>query len=159
MPAGSAIRAPLPYDAAGSIRAIVMRKFFSILFATLLFLIFVTFAVANRHLVTVSFDPFNPDDPVLSRTLPLFVLIILVAILGVIAGGMATWFGQRRWRRAARTHEADARTVRAQLAELRSQTQGIQGQGIQGARGEPQRLALPASFYGAAGRDKQGATL
>jgi uncharacterized integral membrane protein len=132
-----------------------MRKFFSILFATLLFLVFVTFAVANRHFVTVSFDPFNPDDPVLSRTLPLFALIIVVAILGVIAGGCATWFGQRRWRRAARHHEADARTVRAELAELRRQTQGAR----QGSRAEAQRLALPASFYGSAGRDKQGATL
>jgi uncharacterized integral membrane protein len=130
-----------------------MRKFFSTLFVILLGLIFVTFAVANRHMVTVSFDPFNLDDPVLSKKLPLFVLIIVVAILGVIAGGMATWFGQRRWRRTARQLEADARAIRAQLAELRSQTLA--------SRGEPQRLALPArgGFYGSAGRDKQGATL
>jgi len=130
-----------------------MRKFFSTLFIILLGLIFVTFAVANRHFVTVSFDPFNSVDPSISVSMPLFVLIILVAILGVVAGGCATWFGQRRWRRAARAHEADARTVRAQLAELRSQTQT--------SRGEAQRLALPAGrgFYGSAGRDKQGATL
>jgi len=132
-----------------------MRKFFSILFATLLFLIFATFAVANRHFVTVSFDPFNSANPSIYVTMPLFALIIVVAILGVLVGGMATWFGQRRWRRAARHHEADARTAKAQLAELRSQTQ----QGRQGPRGEAQRLALPASFYGSAGRDKQGATL
>jgi uncharacterized integral membrane protein len=131
----------------------VMRKFFSTLFVVLLGLIFVTFAVANRHLVRVSFYPFSSTDPALSKQLPLFVLIIVVAILGVIAGGMATWFGQRHWRRAARAHEADARTVRAQLAELRSQAQA--------SRGEAQRLALPArgGFYGSAGRDKQGATL
>ena len=130
-----------------------MRKFFSTLFIILLGLIFVTFAVANRHFVTVSFDPFNSVDPSISVSMPLFVLIILVAILGVVAGGCATWFGQRRWRRAARVHEADARTVRAQLAELRSQAQA--------SRGEAQRLALPAGrgFYGPAGRDKQGATL
>ena len=79
-----------------------------------------TFAVANRHFVTVSFDPFNSTDPSVSVSLPLFVLIIAVAILGVVAGGCATWFGQRRWRRAARQHEADARTARAQLAELRA---------------------------------------
>jgi hypothetical protein len=146
-------RAPLPYDAAGSIRAIVMRKFFSTLLAFLLFLIFVTFAVANRHFVTVSFDPFNSVNPAISVAMPLFALIIVVAILGVVAGGVATWFGQRRWRRAARVHEADARTARAQLAELRSQAEA--------SRGETQRSALPArvGFYGSAGRDKQGATL
>ncbi len=130
-----------------------MRKFFSTLFVILLGLIFVTFAVANRHFVTVSFDPFNSVNPAVAASMPLFVLIIVVAILGVIAGGCATWFGQRRWRRAARAHEADARTVRAELAELRSQTLA--------SRGESQRTALPArsGFYGSAGRDKQGATL
>jgi uncharacterized integral membrane protein len=129
-----------------------MRKFFSTLFIILLGLIFVTFAVANRHLVTVSFDPFSSANPSISVSMPLFVLIIVVAILGVIAGGCATWFGQRRWRRAARAHEADARTVRAQLAELRSQAQASRG---------GTRPALPAGrgFYGSAGRDKQGATL
>ena len=127
-----------------------MRKFFSTLFAILLGLIFVTFAVANRHFVTVSFDPFNSTNPSVYVSLPLFVLIIAVAIVGVVAGGCATWFGQRRWRRAARQHEADARTARAQLAELRASP-----------RGEPQRLALPSrgAFYGASGRDKQGAKL
>ena len=130
-----------------------MRKFFSTLFVVLLGLIFVTFAVANRHFVTVSFDPFNTDNPAIYVRMPLFALIIVVAILGVVAGGIATWFGQRRWRRAARAHEADARTARAQLAELRSQTAP--------SRGDAQRLSLPAraGFYGPAERDKQGATL
>jgi uncharacterized integral membrane protein len=127
-----------------------MRKFFSTLFAILLGLIFLTFAVANRHFVTVSFDPFNSANPTVYVSLPLFVLIIAVAILGVVVGGCATWFGQRRWRRAARQHEADARTARAQLTELRA-----------APRGEAQRLTLPSrgAFYGASGRDKQGATL
>ena len=128
-----------------------MRKFFTALIVIPLALIFVVFAVANRHFVTVSFDPFNSANPAFSVSLPLFVLIIAIAILGVVAGGLATWFGQRRWRRAARQHEADARAARAQLAELRSQAAAM--------RGEPQRRALPGPLYGASGRDKQGATL
>jgi uncharacterized integral membrane protein len=128
-----------------------MRKFFTALIVIPLALIFVVFAVANRHFVTVSFDPFNSANPSISVSLPLFVLIIAIAVLGVIAGGLATWFGQRRWRRAARQHEADARTARAQLAELRSQAASM--------RGEPRQRALPGALYGASGRDKQGATL
>jgi uncharacterized integral membrane protein len=128
-----------------------MRKFFTALIVIPLALIFVVFAVANRHFVTVSFDPFNSANPAVSVSLPLFVLIIAIAILGVVAGGVATWFSQRRWRRAARQHEADARTARAQLAELRSQAASM--------RGEPQRRALPGTLYGASGRDKQDATL
>src|ERR1700731_2448408 len=98
----------------------VMRKFFSAVVLIPLGLIFVVFAVANRHFVTVSFDPFNFTDPSIAVSLPLFVVIIAVAIVGVAAGGAATWFRQRHWRRAARQHEADARAVRAQLADLRT---------------------------------------
>src|ERR1700754_1437108 len=98
----------------------VMRKFLTGLIVIPLGVIFVVFAVANRHFVTVSFDPFNSAEPSVSVSLPLFVLIIAVAILGVVAGGFATWLGQRRWRRAARQHEADARAAKAQLADLRA---------------------------------------
>jgi uncharacterized integral membrane protein len=131
----------------------VMRKFFTALVVIPSGVIFVIFAVANRHLVTVSFDPFNSTTPAVAVTLPLFVVIIAVAIIGVAAGGMATWFRQRRWRRAARQHEADARQARTQLADLRAHSAA--------SSGDRQRFpALPQSgFYGSAGRDKQGATL
>ena len=97
-----------------------MRKFFTALVVIPLGLIFIVFAVANRHFVTVSFDPFNSVDPAVAVSMPLFVVIIAVAILGVAAGGMATWFRQRHWRRAARQHEADARRARAETADLRA---------------------------------------
>jgi uncharacterized integral membrane protein len=132
----------------------VMRKFFTAVILIPLGLIFVVFAVANRHLVTVSFDPFNSRDPSIAVTLPLFVVIIGVAIAGVVAGGSATWFRQRRWRRAARQHEADARQVRAQLADLRAGAMAP-------SRYDPQRLSVlaPGGRYGSGGQDKQGATL
>ncbi len=128
-----------------------MRKFFTGLILIPLGVIFIVFAVANRHLVTVSFDPFNSNDPSVGVTMPLFVVIIAVAILGVVAGGVATWFRQRHWRRAARQHEADARQARVELADLRSRTLSSR---------DPQRLPAPmGAEYGATGRDKQGATL
>src|SRR3954468_21050903 len=99
----------------------VMRKFLTALVVIPLGIFFVIFAVANRHLVTVSFDPFNSVAPTVAVTLPLFVVIIAFAMLGVLAGGMASWFRQGKWRRAARQHEADARQARSQLADLRGQ--------------------------------------
>jgi uncharacterized integral membrane protein len=130
-----------------------MRKFFTALIVIPLFLIFVVFAASNRHFVTVSFNPFDSADPSLAVALPLFVLIIAVAIVGVVAGGSATWLGQRHWRRAARRHEADAREARAQLAELRANAGA--------SRVDPQRLPAPSAGapYGSSGRDKHGATL
>jgi uncharacterized integral membrane protein len=131
----------------------VMRKFLSALVVIPLGVLFIVFAVANRHLVAVSFDPFNSANPSVAVSMPLFVVIIVVAILGVAAGGTATWFRQRRWRRAARQHEADARRARSEIADLRAAAVAARG-------GTPQ-LASPAprGIYGSAGRDKQGATL
>ena len=111
-----------------------MRKFFTALVLIPLGLVFIVFAVANRHLVTVSFDPFNSTDP--SVAIPLFVVIIAVAIAGVVAGGCATWLRQRHWRRAARQHEADARQARAQLADWRA--------GAAASQAGPQRFPLLA---------------
>jgi uncharacterized integral membrane protein len=130
-----------------------MRKFITALVVIPLGLIFIIFAVANRHLVTVSFDPFNTVDPSVAVTLPLFVVIIAVAILGVVAGGSATWFRQRHWRRAARQHEADARRARAEATDLRAAAMA--------SRAESRHLPALAQrgIYGAAGRDKQGAAL
>lgn len=130
-----------------------MRKFITALVVVPLGLIFVVFAVANRHFVTVSLDPFNSVDPAVALTLPLFAVIIAVAMLGVLAGGTATWFRQRHWRRAARQYEADARQARAETADLRSAAAV--------SRGDPQRLPAPIQrgIYGPVGRDKQGATL
>jgi uncharacterized integral membrane protein len=127
-----------------------MRKFFNAVIFIPLGVILVVFAVANRHMVTVSFDPFNSHDPALSLDLPLFVVIVAVAILGVVVGGSATWFGQRRWRRAARQHEADAREMRAQLADWRARTAMSQ------RRDSAPPTAVPQVGYR---RDKQGATL
>jgi uncharacterized integral membrane protein len=130
-----------------------MRKFVTAIILIPLGLIFLVFAVANRHFVTISFDPFNSADPSISVTLPLFVVIVAVAIAGVVAGGTATWFRQRHWRRAARRHEADARRTREQLADMRTAAAA--------ARYDQQRLPGPAAerSYGSVGRDKQGATL
>ena len=127
-----------------------MRKFLNAVVLIPLGVIFVVFAVANRHIVTVSFDPFNSNDPALGISLPLFAVIIIVAILGVVAGGAATWFGQRRWRRAARQHEADASDTRAQLADLRASLAASQRRDLSPPAGMP-----PVTYR----RDKQGATL
>ena len=132
-----------------------MRKFISGLVLIPLGLIFIVFAVANRHLVTVSFDPFSSSDPSIFIRLPLFVVIIVVAMLGVLAGGSATWFRQRRWRRAARQHEADAQAARAQLAELRQKFDTTMPQ--HGSVPPFPALAPPSGAR--YGRDKQGATL
>lgn len=81
-------------------------------------IVILMFAVANRQLVTISFDPFNAVQPAASLTLPLFVLIFILVLLGVIIGGIAAWMRQSRYRRAARVLEGDVAGLRREVALL-----------------------------------------
>jgi uncharacterized integral membrane protein len=82
-------------------------------------IVIVLFAVANRHAVMVSFDPFSSSRPAYLATVPLFVLIFALVILGVVVGGVASWLRQSRWRRHARRLEAENRELHTQLYELK----------------------------------------
>ncbi len=81
--------------------------------------IIIAFAVANRQAVTVSFDPFSSVSPAYAATLPLFAVIFVVLILGVLIGGLAAWIGQSKWRRTARKLEADVRALHDELETIR----------------------------------------
>lgn len=79
--------------------------------------IVLVFAVANRQWVTVSFDPFSSEAPAYAVGLPLFLLVFIALIAGVVIGGMAVWFGKVRWRWAAHRAEREAARLRAEKAE------------------------------------------
>jgi uncharacterized integral membrane protein len=87
-------------------------------------ILFLVFAFANRHIVTVSFDPFVEGDiPAFALSAPLFVVLILAVMLGVIAGGAATWLAQGRYRRTARNSRAEADQLRLETTRLRAEAQ------------------------------------
>jgi uncharacterized integral membrane protein len=79
----------------------------------------IAFAVANRQVVTVSFDPLSQANPSYSASLPLFILIFVLVILGVVVGGVAAWLRQSKWRRAARKLDAENRQLLQELASIR----------------------------------------
>ena len=79
----------------------------------------IAFAVANRQSVTLSFDPLSSTNAAYAATLPLFAVIFIVLILGVLIGGIAAWVGQTKWRRAARKLDADVRALHQELAAIR----------------------------------------
>lgn len=97
----------------------MFRKIVTAVIVIPLAVIIVAFAVANRQPVTVSFDPFSAATPAYSATVPLFVLIFVLVILGVIVGGVAAWFRQGKWRRLARRLEGDVRDLHAEVEAIR----------------------------------------
>lgn len=81
----------------------------------------IAFAVANRQVVSVSFDPFSSTAPAFAIVAPLFLLIFLLLMAGVIIGGVAAWLGQGRYRVAARRAQAEADALRAENERLKSE--------------------------------------
>src|SRR3970040_2416408 len=75
--------------------------------------VIVMFAVANRGIVTVTFDPFSTTNPAFALTMPMFILIFVLVAIGVLVGGIAAWLKQHKWRVRARRAEAEARELRA----------------------------------------------
>jgi uncharacterized integral membrane protein len=97
-----------------------MRTLFRLIVIVPIAIILLMFAFANRHLVTVSFDPFAGNDVAgPSITAPLFILLILAVGAGVVLGGVASWFKQAKLKRALREARAEADEARIEAARLR----------------------------------------
>ena len=97
----------------------MIRRFATALILVPLAILLLCLAVANRQSVIVSFDPFDSAHPALTRALPLYALMLLLVIGGVLVGGVAAWLRQGKWRRAARLADTQARELRVEVERLR----------------------------------------
>jgi uncharacterized integral membrane protein len=97
----------------------LLRKIVAALILVPLAIVLIAFAVANRQFVTVSLDPFSAEHPAATVTRPLFEVIIGLLIVGVIAGGVAAWLRQSKWRRQARRLEREVSDLRGEIAALK----------------------------------------
>ena len=80
----------------------------------------------NRQTVTVSLDPFSSTNPAYAATLPLFVVIFAVLVLGVLIGGVAAWIRQGKWRRAARRLDRDVKALQEERETIRRRFGGTE---------------------------------
>ena len=98
-----------------------MVRFFRLAVLALCAIILLGFAFANRDPVTISFDPFaSSDNAAFSFPAPLFAVVTVAAMLGVVAGATATWISQGRHRRASRLSRREAEKWRAQAQAVKS---------------------------------------
>jgi len=74
-------------------------------------------AIANRHPVLFSLDPFNTDDPALALELPLFAIVLVSVFLGILLGGASAWIRQSRWRKQARQTSLEVKRLSKEVAE------------------------------------------
>lgn len=99
----------------------MIRKIVALLILLPIALAIVLFAVANRAAVPVAFDPLAAQPPLFSVALPLYLMLLVVLIAGVVVGGIAAWVRQSRWRRRARWLAAELKAAHAESDALRRQ--------------------------------------
>lgn len=119
----------------------MIRKLAKALILIPLAIVIVSLAVANRQVVTVSLDPFDQAHPAVSVALPLYVLILLLVIAGVVIGGVAAWLRQGKWRWRARLAESQAHELRTENDRLTRRDAG----GPPSAVNYSPRLTIPPS--------------
>lgn len=120
----------------------MMRKFVTVFIFVPLAIVLITFAVTNREIITISFDPFDSTHPAFAFKLPLFILIFVLIGIGMIVGGMIAWLKQHKWRARARRAEAEARALRGEIDALKEYADGAWS-GAPSRRDPPPPLFLP----------------
>ncbi len=97
-------------------------------------LILIVFSISNRDGVLVSFSPLPFE-----MSIPLFLLVFAVFVVGVLVGGLLGWMGGHGARRRARERKRKIAELETSIREAEAETR---------KRSDAAALAAPA-----AGRD------
>ena len=84
-------------------------------------IVLIAFAVANRQYIVVSFDPLSVEAPWLTVSMPRWALLYGGIFIGLVAGGVAAWLKQGKWRKIARKARSELDNVRTENDRLKSQ--------------------------------------
>lgn len=78
--------------------------------------VLIVLALANRHLVAVNLNPFTAIGDLEPGTgVPLFLVMFAVLLVGVLLGGIATWFAQGQHRRDERAFKRENERLHREL--------------------------------------------
>jgi len=106
----------------------MMKKLVNIVVLVPIGIVLIVLSVANRQMVTLALNPFNPADSVLSASAPFFVFLFLAVIIGMILGSLATWFSQGKYRKRARNGASEALKWHAEAEKHRTRAETMASQ-------------------------------
>jgi lipopolysaccharide assembly protein A len=96
---------------------------FKLLLLGLILVAIVVLAVANRGVVTLNLLPQGLDRVMaLSIELPLFVVILLSVVVGMVLGYLLEWLREHKHRRRAAQKAQEAARLNREVAQLRKET-------------------------------------
>jgi uncharacterized integral membrane protein len=98
-----------------------MRRLILFVFTIPVAIILIALSVANRAPVMATIDPFNPGNPALSFSLPLFALVLSALIIGVLIGSFITWINQGKHRNRAKLEAGRAEAIRREADAIKQE--------------------------------------
>lgn len=98
-----------------------MRRILTWLVWLPLILVVVALGVANRHPLTLSWNPFEPSSVVDGIQVPVFVGLLAAFAFGSIAGGFIVWNTQRKYRRAYREERRKAERLTGDVQRMKAE--------------------------------------
>ncbi|MDZ7823985.1 MAG: LapA family protein [Ahrensia sp.] len=99
----------------------MIRKILYVLILIPLAIILIALMVANRSVVPLSLDVFNPSNPDLTLNAPLFIWLFGSAAIGIVVGGIGSWFAQGKHRKLERKFKKEAQELRYEMEVNRSE--------------------------------------
>ena len=101
--------------------------------------VFVVFAVANRHALTLNLWPLP-----LEIDLPVYIAVLGALAVGMAIGGSAQWISDGKWRRRARADKRKASALERQLTLVEAAREaGGEAAGEPPEPQAPRRVRLP----------------
>ena len=91
-----------------------MKRLATLLVFVPIGIVVVALAVANRQVVTFSVPPQVGDAPLYAFSMPLFALLFVMLMIGMVLGSFATWVTQAKHRKQARVQKVEATKMTAE---------------------------------------------
>jgi uncharacterized integral membrane protein len=98
-----------------------MRRLFLVVFTIPLAIILIALSVANRAPIMATIDPFNPGNPALSFSVPLFAIVLAALMLGVLLGSFLTWLNQGKHRTRAKLEAGRADAIKREADAIKQE--------------------------------------
>lgn len=95
----------------------MVQRIVTVLIIIPIAIVLIALAVANRHGVPLRLDVFNPQNPALTINAPFYLWLLAAVAVGIVIGGIASWFGQGKHRKQERRYKREAAKLRYEVED------------------------------------------